>query len=65
MLLVSRPKLTAGNPDRAEVEVPELVGPLDPEEARPATASRGPVPLQEALLAHHPLRPLVNTRRDR
>jgi hypothetical protein len=47
-----------GNPDRGHVEVPELIGPLDPEEARTTTPAHQPVALQQPLLAHHPLGPL-------
>ena len=48
-----------GNPDRGHVQVPELVGALDAEEARTTPPAKRPVPLQQPLLAHHPLRPLA------
>jgi len=47
-----------GNPDARHVEVPELIGTLDPEEAGTAPAAERLVALQQPLLAHHPLRPL-------
>jgi hypothetical protein len=34
-------------------------GPLDAEESRPPTPTQRPVALQQALLAHHPLRALA------
>src|SRR5436190_336081 len=39
-----------GDPDAGHVEVPELIGPLDPEEARPAPPAKRPVTLQQPLL---------------
>jgi hypothetical protein len=48
-----------GHPDRGHVEVPELIGPLDPEEAGTAAPAQRPVALQQPLLAHHPLRALA------
>ena len=44
-----------GDPDARHVEVPELVGTFDAEEARTAAPAQRPVVLQQALLAHHPL----------
>src|SRR5262249_54942985 len=48
-----------GDPDRAEIQVPELIGSLDPEETGTAPPTGRAVSLQQALLAHHPLRPLA------
>jgi hypothetical protein len=44
------------DPHAGHVEMPELVGPLDPEEAGTAAPAKRPVPLQQPLLAHQPLR---------
>jgi hypothetical protein len=43
-----------GHPDRGHVQVPELVGPLDAEEPRPAPAIERPAALDQPALAHHP-----------
>ena len=42
--------------------MPELIRALDPEVAGPAPAARGPMALEQALGAHHPLGPLAGDR---
>ena len=42
-----------GDPDRRHVEMPELIGPLDAEEPRPAAAVERPAALDQPPLAHH------------
>jgi len=41
------------HPDRGQVEVPELVGALDPEEAWASAPGLAPPALDQAVLAHH------------
>src|SRR5215217_7311083 len=41
-----------GDPDRGEVQVPELIRPLDAEEPRPAPAIERPAALDQPALAH-------------
>ena len=47
------------DPDARHVEVPELVGTLDAEEAGTTPPAKRPVALQQPLLAHDALRPLA------
>ena len=42
------------DPDACHVELPELAGPLDPEETRPSAALGWAPALDQLLLAHHP-----------
>jgi hypothetical protein len=46
-------------PHLRHVEMPQLIGPGDPEEPRPAAPLTGSGALQQPVLAHHPLRPLA------
>src|SRR3954452_2648441 len=43
-----------GHPDRREVQLPELIGPLDAEEAGPASTLQRAPALDQPALAHHP-----------
>jgi hypothetical protein len=43
-----------GDPDRGQVELPQLPRPLDPEEAGPLAPLQRPPPLDQLPLAHHP-----------
>jgi hypothetical protein len=48
-----------GDPDRCDVEMPELIGPLDAEESRSAAAPLAAATLHQAVLAHEPLHALA------
>jgi hypothetical protein len=48
-----------GDPDRGHVHVPQLAGPLDPEESAPTAARLRAATLDQPVLAHHAQDPLA------
>ena len=48
-----------GDPDRGHVELPQLPGPLDPEEAGPLAPLERAAALDQLPLPHHPQHPLA------